>query len=173
MKGTTKYYKQFYIDGKKTNYKEVAQILGIKEQTARNIYNFEIVDTRDYKGHELSYKYVKMVRVFNVNGRITENHNEVANWLGLGTKSLYSYICSNKNGWSYAGNTVTFHEEFREIDYTTMKRILRPRDLSELVEVEYTHDVVDYNGVRIVRKMSGDTLIKSYGWSVGQKYLQA
>jgi len=173
MKGTTKYYKEFYIDGKKTTPKEVAQILGIKEQTARNIYKFEIVDTREYKGHELSYKYVKMVRVFNVNGRITENHNEVANLLGLGSTSLYSYICSNKGGWSYAGNTVTYHEEYREVDYTTIKRILRPRDLSELIEVEYTHDVVDNDGVRIVRKMSGDLLIKSYGWSVGRKYIEA
>ena len=149
MKGTTRYFKQFYIDGKKTSHKEVAQILGIKEQTARNIFNFEIVDTREYKGHELSYKYVKMVRVFNVNGRITEDHNEVAGRLGLGSKSLYSYICSNKGGWNYAGNTVTFHEEYREVDYTTMKRILRPRDLSELIEVEYAHDVIDHNGERI------------------------
>lgn len=173
MKGTQKYKKVIYLDGVLTSYKEVAKVFDIKEITARNIYNFEKGDYREYRCRKLSYRYWKMYRVFNINGHITDDHRTAANWLQIGQDTLYTYLCANKNGWNLNGNHVTFTEQWKEMQFSEVKRTTRPSELAELVEVAYTYDFVEYSGIKVVRKMSGDTLIKSYGWSVGQKYLQA
>jgi len=171
MKTQNHYKKEVFIDGEKTSYRQLMQIFTIAEATARNLFKFELDDVRIFRGRKLSYRWIKLHRTFNINGRITDDYAEVTRWLGLTYDTLYTYLSDNPRGWVKNSNHVTFTEEWREVDYWTLDRKKRGNDNAPLIAKPAQYDVIEYKGVKIVRRIIDGTLDKTYGWSVGREKL--
>jgi 8-oxo-dGTP pyrophosphatase MutT (NUDIX family) len=69
---------------------EFTAIRETKEETGLDIYNLQLIDTRDYDGYE-AYCYTAEYR-----GRINHNEPHVVKWVNLETLMLGSFGAYNK-----------------------------------------------------------------------------